>query len=224
MHVCLFDIDGTLIHSGGAGQAAIEDALASEFGIEAPTSGISTAGRTDRAITHDIAEFHGLGTDAATLARFAAAYLSHLPGRLREREGTVLPGILEILNALSRRSDVVLGLLTGNLLQGARLKLEYYGIHEYFEFGGYGDVHHDRSDVARAALAAAETHLAAPPTLSKTWVIGDTAADVICGRAIGGRVVGVATGVVPRSELEAAEPDHLFEDFSNPSALLALLE
>ena len=224
MHVLLFDIDGTLLSSGGAGQAAMEDALRTEFGVTARTEGIAYAGRTDRAITSDMALFHELSTDDETHQRFLAAYLSHLPNRLAERAGLVLPGVRELLDALSERSDTVLGLLTGNFGRGAQTKLEHFELHHHFEFGGFGDVHHDRDDVAREALAAAEEHLNGTSDATRTWVVGDTPADVRCGRAIGARVVAVATGIIDATELEAAEPDHLFEDFSDPSAMLELLD
>jgi phosphoglycolate phosphatase-like HAD superfamily hydrolase len=223
MHLCFFDIDGTLLLSGGAGQAAMEDALEHEFGITAPTEGISYAGRTDRAIVHEMARFHGIDMDEPTLLRFVEAYLSHLPERLAACRGAVLPGIVELLAALAARDDVTLALLTGNFERGARLKLEHYKLHEHFRFGGFGDVHHERDDVARAALEAGKTHLNGNVTLEKTWVIGDTPADVQCGRAIGAHVVTVATGVFDADELAASQPDHLFEDFSSHSELLDLL-
>lgn len=223
MHVILFDIDGTLLHSGGAGQAGIERALELAFGVTAPTDGIPTAGRTDRGIGRDLIRFHGLEESETTHARLQQTYLSVLPQELAGRQGIVYPGVRELLNRLSRRNDVRLGLLTGNYREAAWQKLRHFGLAEHFAFGGFGDDHADRDDVARQALAAAAEHHA-PHTISrdKLWVIGDTPADVRCGRAIEARVIAVATGLYSFAELQKTEPDHLFADFSDVEAVLSL--
>lgn len=223
MHCLLFDIDGTLLHSGGAGQGGIERALELAFGITAPTHGIPTAGRTDRAIGQDLIRFHGLEQSEATHARLLEAYLRVLPSELANRQGTVYPGVRELLARLRKRADVRMGLLTGNYREAAWLKLRHYDLAEHFAFGGFGDDHADRDDVARHALAAAAEHHA-PETIdpSAVWVIGDTPADVRCGRAIGARVVAVATGLYSADELAKSEPDHLFGDFRDVESVLSL--
>ncbi|MEX0700732.1 MAG: HAD hydrolase-like protein [Planctomycetales bacterium] len=223
MHVCLFDIDGTLLDTGGAGQAAMEAALAAEFGASRPVTGISAAGRTDRAITQDLLAFHGLPDDEAHTARLLTAYLRHLPEQLAARPGGVLPGVAEILADLAPREDVLVGLLTGNYREGARVKLAHFALEAHFRFGGYGDRHHDRCDVAREALAELRAHYDGEIDLERVWVIGDTPADVRCGRAIGARVVAVGTGVFPLADLAASRPDHLFDSFRDPRGLLELL-
>ncbi len=223
MYVCLFDIDGTLLNTGGAGQSAMESAIREEFGTDRPVEGISTAGRTDRAIITDLLEYFGLEPDAKTFKRFLSAYLNHLPIHLNGRDGLVLPGVPELLETLSGRDDVLLGLLTGNFRDGAWLKLEHYRLKQYFEFGGFGDRHLDRDDVAREAMSAVHERLDGEVSLEKVWVIGDTPADVRCGRAIGARVVAVGTGLYSIEELEAAQPDHLLPDFADPEPLLRLL-
>jgi phosphoglycolate phosphatase len=223
MHVCLFDIDGTLLNTGGAGQAAMEMALDAEFQAQRPLHGILTAGRTDRAIVSDLFEHFGVEPDEERWVRFLSAYLRHLPDSLRNRSGLVLPGIVPLLEELHRRDDVLLGLLTGNFREGARIKLEHFKIHGYFAFGGYGDEHHHRDDVAGVALLAAERHHGGTFAAGRVWVIGDTPADVQCARAIGANAVAVATGTYARAELRAAAPDHLFDDFSDPTGLLSLL-
>ena len=223
MHIILFDIDGTLLHSGGAGQAGIERALELAFGVTAPTDGIPTAGRTDRAIGQDLIRFHGLEESDAAHARLREMYLRVLPSEITNRTGVVYPGVRELLARLSTRNDVRMGLLTGNYREAAWLKLRHYDLAEHFAFGGYGDEHADRDDVARQALAmAAEQH--APQTIDpgQLWVIGDTPADVRCGRAIGARVIAVATGAYSIAELAKSEPDHLFGDFSNVESVLSL--
>jgi len=224
MHVCLFDIDGTLLDTGGAGQAAMEAAMRSEFDAARPLEGISTAGRTDRAIAADLLQYYKLPADARTFERFTSAYLGHLPEQLAACGGLILPGVPGLLRALADRDDVVLGLLTGNFREGARLKLKHYRLYHHFEFGGFGDHHLDRDDVAREALAEVHRRLDGQVRLEHVWVVGDTPHDVRCGRAIGAKVVAVGTGLFPIADLEAAEPDHLLPDLADPQPLLSLLE
>ncbi len=224
MQVCLFDIDGTLLNTGGAGQAAMEAAIEAEFGITAPTEGISTAGRTDRAIVADLLDCHGIGHGRKNLERFLTAYLLELPKSLQQSQGLVLPGIPALLASLSRLDNVILGLLTGNFREGARIKLEFYGLYHHFDFGGFGDSHLDRDDVAREALDEAHNRVNGSIALDRVWVVGDTPADIQCGRAIGAQVVAVGTGLYSIAELEAAEPDYLLSDLSDPAALLELLQ
>jgi phosphoglycolate phosphatase-like HAD superfamily hydrolase len=223
MHVCLFDIDGTLIASGGAGKAALEAALADEFGVDPQLHRVPYSGRTDRAIIRDLFRRYGLDDASANVERLLRAYLSHLPPSLRRHQGRVLPGVAALLGALRPRADVALGLLTGNVRDGARLKLGHYDLFHHFAFGGFGDDHHDRDDVARAALAAVHGHLNGAVDLGRVWVIGDTPLDIQCGRAIGARVAAVATGWHPLDELAAGNPDLLFADLTDPGPLLAVL-
>lgn len=222
MHVVLFDIDGTMMTAGGAGQKAMEAALRNEFGAEGPVTGIPFAGRTDRAITSDLFKFYGLNPSPDEFQRFLTSYYSQLPVHLTSGPAQLLPGIREIVESLAARSDVLLGLLTGNYRHSAQLKLQHFGLHGHFVVGGYGDDHHERDDVARTAVTAAEAHLRRRIPGERLWVIGDTPSDVQCGRAIGANVVAVSTGAYARAELEPCGPDHLFDDFSEPSSLLAL--
>lgn len=222
-HVCLFDIDGTLLLGDGAGRAALEAALRSELGLEGPVQTVSFAGRTDRAIVTEMLVRNGFEPADESRLRCLRSYLGHLPGQLRARQGRVLPGIVDLLDALQRRPDVAVGLITGNLREGARLKLAHFGLDHYFAFGGYGDDHHDRSDVARAAVADAARHLGTEPVPERLWVIGDTPEDVRCARAVGARVVAVATGFASPDELREAGPDHLLVDLSETASFLRLL-
>lgn len=221
--VCFFDIDGTLLHSGGAGQHAMEQALAEVFGVHGPYDAIPSAGRTDRAITADLFKHHRIEASEESVTRFLEAYLSHLPRSLSALNGCVLPGIAELLEALSGQESFALGLLTGNYRVGADLKLRHYSIDHHFLFGGYGDRHHDRNDVARWALTEACTYLDCDVIPETTWVIGDTPADVRCARAIGARVIAVATGIYSADELARTEPDHLFESFLDVRKVLDVL-
>jgi phosphoglycolate phosphatase-like HAD superfamily hydrolase len=223
MHVCLFDIDGTLISSGGAGRAALEVALAAEFGGGPLLDRLSLSGRTDRAILLDLLELHLIPDTPENRQRMLEAYLRHLPDCLARSTGRVLPGIAVLLELLQQREDVALGLLTGNVRAGARLKLGHYGLYDYFAFGGFGDDHLDRDDVAREALAAIEERWPGAVRPEQIWVIGDTPLDVRCARAIGARAVAVATGWHGRAELAAHVPDLLFDDLWDPGPLLERL-
>jgi phosphoglycolate phosphatase len=219
-HVCLFDIDGTLLSTGGAGQRAMERALGTAFGLTDLSHDIPAAGRTDRAITADLFRHHGIPDSEGARRQFLTAYFDHLPEMLAELRGRVLPGIVELLDRLVERGDVALGLLTGNYRRGADLKLQHYRLDHHFRFGGFGDEHFDRDDVARVALREACRHLDRDVSPEHLCVIGDTPSDVKCARAIGARAVAVATGIYSRAELEASRPDHLFDDFTDPRELL----
>jgi phosphoglycolate phosphatase-like HAD superfamily hydrolase len=220
MHVCLFDIDGTLISSGGAGKAALEAGLASEFGIGRLIDKLELSGRTDRAIARDLLRMHSLDETPENWQRLIAGYLRHLPQCLATLQGRVLPGIAALLEGLSQRGDVLLGLLTGNIRAGAKVKLGHFGLFDYFAFGGYGDEHLDRDDVAREALAEVHRQLNGSAVPERIWVVGDTPLDIACARAIGARAVAVATGWHTTEELAAHRPDLLLNDLSDPTALL----
>jgi phosphoglycolate phosphatase len=221
MHICLFDIDGTLLLSGGAGKAAMEQALAAAFNVPASSDGIPFSGRTDRAIARDLFQLHEVPQSPENWKRFLAAYLEHLPTCLHSYQGQVLPGICAFLDHLSERTNVAVGLLTGNVRDGARLKLGHYGLYHRFPFGGFGDEHLERNAVAREALAAVRQHCNGSVDCNRVWVIGDTPLDVACARSIGARAVAVATGWHSYDALAAEQPDVLLRDFSNPEPLLA---
>ncbi len=225
--LCLFDIDGTLVNTGGAGQAAMEAGLARNFGVTRSAEGISTAGRTDRAITEDLLAFHGLPIDEAAIARFLDSYLDGLPAELARLDGRALPGVDELLSKLAARADVVLGLLTGNFIRGARHKLAHFGLDTFFDrdgelFGGFGDHDRSRDDVARRGRDAALARLQDWDP-AEVWVIGDTPLDVQCARAISVRVLAVATGMFSRDELAPSRPDVLLDDLSATEKVVSVL-
>jgi phosphoglycolate phosphatase-like HAD superfamily hydrolase len=221
MHVCLFDIDGTLLSSGGAGKEAMYRAIRSEFQVPQVQDGVPFAGRTDRAIVRDLFALHAIEDSPSNFRRFVAAYLGHLPASLTERQGKVLPGVAQLLEQLGARDDVVVGLLTGNIRDGARTKLGHFGLFHHFAFGGFGDHHLDRNDVAREALAEVRKHFSGPLRLEQIWVIGDTPLDIRCARAIGARVLAVATGLHSGDDLAGERPDILLANLLDASLLLA---
>lgn len=152
----LFDIDGTLITSGGAGEKALRHGLKNRFGIEDDLSTIEIAGRTDTGITRRIFEKNGIALTDANVSAFLEAYLVSLGEFLPQTPGRRLPGTLELLESLQGRPDVVLGLLTGNVRRGAQLKLQHYGLWDYFVLGAFADDHHDRNQLGPFAQERAQ--------------------------------------------------------------------
>lgn len=221
--IIFFDIDGTLLLTGGAGQNALERALTNEFRISFPFEGVLTAGRTDRGITDEIFERYDFDNTPEQRSRFRDAYLKQLPESLAESPGVLLPQVRELIEELATIDNVVLSLLTGNYEEAAWIKLRHYKLDGFFSFGGFGDHHAARDDVARKAMANAIDHLGHPIEGSNAMVIGDTPADITCAKAIGAKAVGVATGSFEAHQLEPHEPDLLFNDFSNTSSVVEKL-
>jgi len=224
MRTWLFDIDGTLINSGGAGEAAMRVAVSSCFATPVDTSRIQFAGRTDRSILVDLFAEHQIEPSEQNVRRFCEAYFQHLPRSLTARQGEVLRGVRDWLARIAAQDHDLLGLLTGNFARGAEHKLKHFGLWEYFRFGGFGDQHLHRNDVAKEAFIKAEHIAGRPLEPLRTWVIGDTPRDIECARAIGVRVIAVATGIYSRDELAAYEPDLLLADLSNVQVLQELLD
>jgi len=219
MHAILFDIDGTLIDSGGAGQAALRSAMTEGFNVPEPAD-VPVHGCTDRGIVEGLFNAHDVEHSEENWTRFRRTYLDHLQRHLPERNGRVLPGIGSLVQQLTEHEYIALGLLTGNVRAGAKIKLEFFGLFHHFQFGGFGDHHPHRDDVAREALRGVEGHLSRPLNGDQIWVVGDTPADVRCARAIGARVAAVATGGYSKDELHQSQPDLLLDDLSDSAALL----
>jgi phosphoglycolate phosphatase len=224
MQICLFDIDGTLLRSGGAGKAAMETVLQEMFQVPLAAEQVSYSGRTDRAIGRDLFRVHGIEMNEANWRRFIDAYLIRLPAYLASMGGVVCPGIAELLDELDKWPDIEVGLLTGNLRAGAQVKLGHFGLHERFLFGGFGDQHWERDDVAHEAVEAIRSHFGRPVEAERIWVIGDTPLDIQCARAIGAKAVAVATGWDTAEMLAAAGPDLLLNDLSDPTPFLRQLQ
>lgn len=219
----LFDIDGTLITSGGAGEAALKDAMRSRFDVEEDLDGIILAGATDARIARELLEKHSIAVSAENVAALLDTYLGHLNERIGRHDGKLLPGIVPLLKVLSERSDAVLALLTGNVIRGAEIKLTHYGVWDFFEFGAFADDHHDRNELGKFARARALERHGEEFSPSRIYVIGDTPKDIECGRAIGARTVAIATGHYSSDQLRDHAPDFLFEDLSDTERVVALL-
>lgn len=219
----LFDIDGTLIHSGGAGVEALKRALKERFGIEDNLHDIEFAGMTDSGIVVSILNKHKIAPSAENIAAFLDSYVHFLPHELPRRKGNLLPGVLDLLEKLKTRKHVVLGLLTGNVSRGAKLKLSHYGVWHYFEFGAFADDHHDRNELGAFARARAQEKHGREFSSDEIDVIGDTPRDIACGRALGARTIAVATGSWSREKLAEYDPDILIDDLSDVDRLIDTL-
>jgi len=230
VYAVLFDIDGTLIQTGGAGQLAFAETFAELFAVHELSGAVPFAGRSDRAIACELMRVHGVPANDENWQRFREVYLGKLPRTLERREGRVLTGVIELLDELERHEYPLIGLLTGNLEDGARHKLTYYGLADRFGFGGYGDVSDDRCQIAVAALVEAERTAKSrngrangKPLLSGAMVIGDTVHDISCARSINAFAVAVPTGNTSAEELRAAGPDLLLDDLSDPRPLMEVV-
>ncbi|HEX4668049.1 MAG TPA: HAD family hydrolase [Chthoniobacterales bacterium] len=210
----LFDIDGTLINSGGAGLQALRDVLRDQFGITDNLDGIEVAGRTDSGIVHQILRRQQIEPNEENTIRFLDRYVELLADELPRCPGRVLPGIRELLDRLQARPQIVLALLTGNVERGAKLKLEYYGLWHFFEFGAFADDHHERNELGAFARRRAREKHGMEFESAAIDVIGDTPHDIACGKAIGARTIAVATGSFSSAQLAAHGPTVLLEDFS----------
>jgi phosphoglycolate phosphatase-like HAD superfamily hydrolase len=218
----LFDIDWTLLMTD-AGGLSFPAALAQAFGVFEPGGSVPFSGRTDRAVMRDLFTLYAIPPTWEHCRRFMAAYLEHLAVRLRTCPGRVLPGARPLLEWLLGREGIEPGILTGNMLAGARLKLIHSSLDHYFAFGGFGDDHLDRCDVARAAAEAGCRHLGGRP-VGAVWVVGDSPVDVRCARSIGARAVAVATGVHTVAELVAEGPDVVVASLEDPALFEALVD
>jgi phosphoglycolate phosphatase len=216
----LFDIDGTLISTGGAGSLAMRRAFAALWGLEDGFSGIEVSGRTDRAILRDAWAAHGLaeGDFEDAVRRFKRAYLRRLGGTLRECKGLVLEGVRETLEVLKRDSHATLALATGNFRRAAAMKLGHYGLGDYFCGGGFGD----RADNREAMVAEALRACRAFGRHAEVFVIGDTVHDIACAKAHGAVAVGVATGPAGTDELAAAGADIVLGSMKDAAKHLAI--
>ena len=215
----LFDVDGTLLLTGGAAREAFARAVEERFGIADDLAGVAFAGRTEPLILADILRVHGLTLPHDDEAHFWHAVFRHMRRALRPGRGQVLPGVVPLLDQVTREPSWIAGLLTGNMTEMARIKLAHYGLAHYFVFGAYGEQAPDRDALARAAVARVGARYGVPP--QRCIVVGDTEHDVACARAAGARVAAVATGGVGRERLAACAPDLLLDSLADAGALLA---
>lgn len=219
----LWDIDGTLILSGGAGERALVAALHSAFGIVGTLEEIELAGRTDPWIARRILAKFAVPDTPDNVSRYLEGYLRALPRELDNPHAHVLPGVRELLVALARRGDVAQGLLTGNLRRGAEIKLGHHALWAHFAFGAFADDSELRSDLGPHAVRRAGAHHSVDFAADRVWVLGDTPHDIACGKIIGARTLAIATGQFTVDQLRTHEPTAAVADLSNTQAILKLL-
>jgi phosphoglycolate phosphatase len=225
----LFDIDGTLVLTGGAGGRAMTAAFEEIFSITDAFKGMPMAGRTDAWILADAAAIHGIAPESPDLARFPEVYLAHLVREIHQPAPPnsvkgVMPGVSHLLEALSVMSsnsgDVLLALLTGNYEAAAQVKLEYFDLWRYFPCGAFGDAAPDRNGLLPKALRRVAELSVLGVRPSDVIVIGDTPLDIACAASGGARSIGVATGNFTVDQLCTAGADATFKDLSETSDVL----
>jgi len=220
----LWDIDGTLLHTGKAGETALGHAMEKLHGISKGLQGLEIAGRTDKWIVEQLLAREGLPSGEREIARFLDFYVERLAEELPRRQGGLHPGVLGILEEAHRRPDLVQGLLTGNIEKGARLKLSRYGVNHFFEFGAFADDSPIRNELGPHAKRRARDRHGEEFSSERIYIIGDTPHDVACARAIGAKAVAVATGSFSVEQLRACGADAVFTDLAHPKEFFLLLD
>jgi phosphoglycolate phosphatase-like HAD superfamily hydrolase len=222
----LFDVDGTLLTASGAGRRALDRALREVYGTAGPIDAYDFRGGTDPQIVRDLLRLAGLddaaigGSEAALYRRYEAL----LEAEVGDGSGvSVYPGVRELVETLGTRADTVVGLLTGNIEAGARIKLQPTGLWPHFRFGAYGSDDSDRTRLPLVAARRAQALLGRSFGGPDTVIIGDTPRDIGCARAFGARAIAVATGWHSVDDLVAHRPDHVFADFSDRERALAAI-
>jgi phosphoglycolate phosphatase len=226
VRLLLFDIDGTLILTGGAGSRAMTRAFAVTHGLENALTSVDLAGRTDRTIMRDALTLAGRDHQDVDLDEFRQAYCAALREEI-QKPGTgrrgLLPGVRPLLERLAARDDVRLALLTGNFRASAEIKLAAFGVWDFFSWGAFADDAIERDDLIRIAHGRHETEHGRAIDPDRVVVIGDTPHDIRCARAGGARAVAVATGNYTIDQLREKQPDALFADLTDTEAVLRAL-
>ena len=213
----LFDIDGTLLISGGAGNRALNHALKREYGISRAMESIIPDGKTDPAIIREIFQKNlQREPNIKEIEDLCRMYLDYLQEEIQiSSEYRLLPGVLPLLERAEKRSDLLMGLLTGNLERGAELKLGRSQLNRFFLFGGFGSDAEDRGEIAKMAVLRGREYAGEWIPLNRIFIIGDTVFDIQCARKVGAKALAVATGSTSFRELSFHRPDYLIKDFSD---------
>lgn len=220
----LWDIDGTLITSGGAGERALIAALKAGFGLDGSLSWLEYSGRTDAWIAHEVLRHYGLPETPENIQHYLESYLQALAAAMPNPRARLHAGILALLETLHHRTDLAQGLLTGNLQRGARIKLEQFSVWHYFEFGAFADDSPRRNDLGPHALRRAREHHGIDFPPGHVFIIGDTPWDIECGKVIGANTIAVATGGFSVEQLRAHTPTAVFADFNDTAAFLRAID
>ncbi len=215
----LFDVDGTLLLTEGAAREAFACAVRDHLGVADDLADIGFAGRIEPLILADILRKHRRSLSPEEEARFWDLVFGHMRRLLEPGRGRMMPGVSGLLDAIAAEPGWVLGLLTGNMTQMARIKLGHFGLGGRFAFGGFGEMAADRDALARALVRRLGREHGVPPW--RCIVVGDTEHDVACARAAGARVIAVATGGTSIATLARCEPDLLLEDLGDAAVVVA---
>jgi phosphoglycolate phosphatase len=219
IRLVLFDIDGTLVHTGHAGTQAFKKTFATEFNLHHGAEKMKFAGRTDVSLVREFFKMHGLPETPGHFAQFFARYVFWLDHILAHSDGKICHGVHKFIRDLQALpKPPALGLLTGNIQLGAELKLRRFGLWNIFQFGGFADDNEDRNQIAAAAFERGRRVMGNNLRAEEIVVVGDTPFDIRCGKFIGAKVLAVATGVATLGELKTQKPDWAVEDLTRISA------
>ena len=219
----LWDIDGTIIATQGAGEAAMDLAMLEVFGINGRLNDIDYSGRTDPLLGRMVCEHYGVAKTPEKISAFVDSYVRNLASILEQKPATLLPG-MEVLEILGNRQDCLQGLMTGNVRAGGKCKLRSVNAWQYFQFGSFADNCFDRNELGPKALKLASQQFGVVFAPDQVFVIGDTPRDIECGKVISAQTIGVATGKYSVEELDEAGADYVFEDLSDTVAFLDVFE
>jgi phosphoglycolate phosphatase len=219
IRLVLFDIDGTLVHTGGAGVKAFAKTFATEFNAHDGVERMKFAGRTDTGLVREFFSLHSIPATPENFARFFAHFAHWLDYILSHSHTQECPGIRQWLADLrGLPHQPLVGLLTGNIQLGAEIKLRHFNLWHEFEIGGFADDHEDRDQIAHAARRRGARRLSGELRSEEILVIGDTPLDIRCARAIGAKVLAVATGGATLDELQRHQPDWAVKDLTHINA------
>jgi phosphoglycolate phosphatase-like HAD superfamily hydrolase len=212
-----------MISSDGAGRRAIGRALCDTFGIDSSNMNVRMSGKTDPQILSEI--FKAANVVEADMEHkkeeMFRVYLTLLQEEIKKAAYYIVhPGVYELLDALERHDRGYLGLLTGNIELGARMKLEQFDLNKYFPLGAYGSDSANRMELPEIATQRARKHFDVPFSNEQVVIIGDSIYDVLCAKGYGAKSIAVNTGVTPKADLEEQQPDFLFDNLSDTTAVM----